>query len=169
MSETPALARDEKDGAKPTRSSLSSVLGFGARRLHGLFVAGWTRHFRGLGIDVTPMQGGTLLLLEENPGISQNALARLLRIEPPTLAQILNPLVEAGYVQRYDAPNDRRAVALHLTRAGRDLTRTIQAELPGHEAEVLSALSEQDRKTLLDLIDRAVAGRKTDGPGGRTA
>ncbi len=106
------------------------------------------------------MQGGALLLVEENPGISQNALARLLGIEPPTLAQTLNPLTEAGYVQRYDAPNDKRAVALHLTRSGQELARTIQSELPRHEAEVLGALCEEDRKTLLRLIDQAVSGHK---------
>ncbi|MGI9412505.1 MAG: MarR family winged helix-turn-helix transcriptional regulator [Hyphomicrobiales bacterium] len=162
MSDTPTIARAPKADGKPTRTGLRSVMGFGVRRLHGLFVAGWARHFRGLGIDVTPMQGGALLLLEENPGISQNALARLLGIEPPTLAQTLNPLVEAGYVQRYDAPRDRRAVALHLTRSGRDLTRAIQSELPDHEADILSVLPEEDRATLLRLIDRAVDGHNAD-------
>ena len=164
MSVRPAEVRGEKPAAPATRACLNPVMGYGVRRLHGLFVAGWSRHFRALGIDVTPMQGGTLLLLDENPGISQNALARLLGVEPPTLAQTLNPLAEAGHVQRRDAPNDKRAVALHLTRSGQDIARTIQAELPRHEAEVLGALCEEDRKTLHRLIDQAVSGHKAAEP-----
>lgn len=156
-----SAAEPAREPDSPTAEGLACVMGFAVRRLHMAFVAGWARHFRALGIDITPMQGGILVLLEENPGISQNALARLLGVEPPTLAQTMAPLIDAGYVQRYNAPNDGRAVALHLTRRGRDLMRIIEAEVSRHEADVLGALSATERRTLIDLVHRAIAGNGT--------
>ena len=156
MSGDAAKIQDAAADAVPSNRELRRVIGFRVRRLHALFGANWHKHFRDLGVGITPMQGGILLLLTENPGISHNVLARLMSIEPPTLVQTIAPLLEAGYVERYRSPRDGRAVALHLTRAGQDLTQRIRAELPLHEQEVLANLSEAERRQLLDLIDRAL-------------
>lgn len=140
----------------PSREALRGVIGFAVRRLHGMFGAEWQQRFRDRGIAITPMQGGLLLLLGENPGIAHNALARLLSIEPPTLVQTLSPLLNAGYVQRYRAPHDGRAVALHLTRAGQAAMALVRDEIAAHEAAVLSALSPAERVQLLDLVTKAL-------------
>lgn len=142
--------------SEPTAASLAAVAGFRLRRLQGLFVAHWAAWFRELGLAVTPVQGGILILIDDNPGLTQIALARLLRIEPPSLVQALNPLIEAGLVERTRAAHDGRAVALHLSATGRQAVAIVRRETPAQEADALSGLSAEERSALLALLDRAL-------------
>jgi DNA-binding MarR family transcriptional regulator len=142
--------------AEATATSLAAVAGFRLRRLQGLFAAHYVAWFREAGLGVTPVQGGILLLVDENPGLTQIALARLLRIEPPSLTQALNPLIETGLVERSRAAHDGRAVALSLSPAGRQAVATVRRETPAQEADALSGLSAEERAALLALLDRAL-------------
>jgi len=60
---------------------------------------------------------------------AQQHLARAMRIEGPTLTRHLDGLEDAGLVVRTREPNDRRAVRVELTDAGRakhaDLLRAV--------------------------------------------
>ena len=62
---------------------------------------------------------------------TQHELARALHIEGPTLTRHLDGLEEDGLVVRRRDPNDRRAVSVELTDAGRakhaELLRAVQA------------------------------------------
>ncbi len=143
--------------AGETRASLDGLIGYRLRRLQGLFVAHWARWFRDLDVGVTPVQGGILLLIGENAGLTQIALARLLKVEAPTLQQALTPLLEAGLVARKRSKQDGRAFALSLTDDGGRLADVIAAESRKHEADVLSGLSDKERATLLALLEKALA------------
>ena len=142
--------------AEATATSLAAVAGFRLRRLQGLFAAHYVAWFRAVGLAVTPVQGGILLLIDENPGLTQIALARLLRIEPPSLTQALNPLIEAGLVERSRAAHDGRAVALSLSPGGREAVETVRRETPAQEAEALSGLTAGERAAILALLDKAL-------------
>jgi len=148
---------DGNGAPRATATSLAAVAGFRLRRLQGLFVAHCMAWFQKAGLAVTPVQGGILRLIDENPGLTQIALARLLRVEPPSLAQALNPLIEAGHVERYRAVHDGRAVALHLTRTGREAAKVVERETPRQEDDALSALTAEERAQLLSLLDKALA------------
>lgn len=137
---------------------LEGVVGIRVRRLQGLFAAHWQRWFHGRGLKVTPVQGGVLLLIRHHPGISQIALARLLRIEAPTLLQTLSPLVDLGFVARARSTQDSRVLELRLTEAGMNAAELVEAETPRHEADLLRHLSEPERKLFLALLDKAIAG-----------
>jgi DNA-binding MarR family transcriptional regulator len=141
---------------EPSAESLAAVAGFRLRRLQGLFVAHFAAWFRDV-LAVTPVQGGILMLVDENPGLTQIALARLLRIEPPSLTQALNPLVDAGLVERTRAARDGRAVALRLSRAGRQAVAVVRRETPAQELDAFSGLTAEERRTLLALLDKALA------------
>lgn len=150
----------------PTADSLARVAGFRLRRLQGQFAAHFVAWFRAAGLDVTPVQGGILLLIDENPGLTQIALARLLRIEPPSLTQALNPLVDAGLVERSRAVHDGRAVALRLSGPGKSAADVVRREMPAQEADALSALTRQERAQFLELLGKALASTEA-APGRR--
>lgn len=157
-----AVASDEEpvDPDRPageTRAALDGLAGYRLRRLQGLFVAHWGRWFREIDISVTPVQGGILLLIGENAGLTQIALARLLKVEAPTLMQALGPLLEMGLVKRRRSRQDGRAFALHLTDAGAAAARTIAAESLRHEADLLSGLTARERASLHALLEKALA------------
>ena len=142
---------------RPTAGALSRVTGVRLRRLQALFARHWSLHFRGAGVELSSVQGGLLLLIRENPGQPQAAFARLLAIEPPSLAQSLAPLLAAGLVERRRAQNDGRAMALHLSARGAQIAALVEAGQPQHEARLLAGLTKEERRTLLALLDKAVA------------
>jgi DNA-binding MarR family transcriptional regulator len=149
------LAAELKAG--PSAEALRGIMGHRLRRLQTLFVAHWGRWFQDLEPAITPVQGGILLLIEANPGLSQIALARLLRIEAPTLIQALTPLIEAGLVERFRPASDRRVFALHLSRVGRAMAEVVRAGAAAHEADLLRRLAPSERRLLADLLDKALA------------
>ena len=146
------MGYEEPDGSQA--SPLDAVLGFQLRRAHMLFAEHWQLGFHNKPLRVTPMQGGMLLSIEDRPGITQTALARLMDVEGPTLLQALDKIEQAGLVQRSRRADDRRSFALHLTQAGAEAVEAIKRFLPHREAELLSDLSAAERALLLDLLRR---------------
>ena len=138
---------------------LDDLVGYRLRQLHGLFQDSWREYFGRLGLAVTPVQGGVLMLIERHPGVTQSELARLLRIETPTLHELVKRLIEAGLVQRTSRPTDRRTHALDLTDSGRDAVAVIRARVAEQEATALAPLSDTERRQLAELIGRVLARR----------
>lgn len=137
---------------------LGNLSGIRIRRLQGLFGAHWQRWYRSRGLAITPVQGGLLVTIRENPGISQIMLARSMRIEAPTLVQSLAPLVRKGLVARRRAADDGRSFELSLSPAGLEAAAIVEAETPLQEADILRGLSGAERRQLLRLLDKAIAG-----------
>lgn len=146
-----AEAQIEADPA-PVRE----LVGYQLRRAHTLFALHWQLSFRDRERRVTPVQGGMLLIIESRPGLTQSALARLMKIEGPTLLQSLDRLQENGLVRRVQREGDRRSYALQLTDAGREVLAEVKRFVPQREDDLLSELSEGERRQLLDLLQRVV-------------
>jgi len=153
-----AEARAEVEAPPETAAALAGLVGIRLRLLQNVTVAHWGQWFRERGVTVTPVQGGILLLIEDNPGIGQKGLASLLSVEAPTLAQALAPLIDGRLVERYRSPRDGRAAALHLTREGARIAGIIRGAMHAHEADALHALSQTERRLLIRLLDKALAG-----------
>ena len=137
--------------------ALSHVVGYQLRWAHGLFVSHWLATFRGSETPITPMQGGMLVLVDENPGLTQIELARALGVEGSTLVQSLNRLEKLGYLRRYRPPHDHRAYALHLTRLGKQAVAAVHRFVPEHEGALLADLTAEERCQFLDFLRRIVA------------
>jgi len=135
-----------------------ALFGIRVRRLQSLFGAHWQRWFRVLDVGVTPVQGGVLLLVRSHPAISQNALARLMKIEPPTLMQALAPLFAQQLVSRRRSATDGRIFELVLTDRGFDIAQRVEQQTPLHELDILRGLDGHERSQLLALLDKAILG-----------
>ena len=126
------------------------------------------QHFnRTLGVHgVSGPQFGTLLLIEANPGVSQSSIAEALRFDRSTLVQIVDRLEDRGLVKREPSAQDRRSHALRLTEDGAAMLDELKALSDQHEGIVAETLNEDERKSLLALLERL----HTPGPprpGGR--
>lgn len=150
----------DRDGA-PDFSVLEGLFGFHLRlaQVH-LFT-----HFRDALHDfaVTPGQAGILLLIRDNAGISQSALARAVGVERATLGQTVEGLVRRGLVERRPKPDDRRAWALHPSEAGAAFAARLLPAIEAHEAELLDRLAPGEAEQLRDLLRKFVR----DGPARR--
>lgn len=138
-------------------SPLAPIVGYRLRRLQARWVAHWAMWFRDLAVTATPVQGGILLLIRDNPGITQVALSRLLQVEAPSLMQALAPMVREGLVERKRSAQDGRAFELRLSGTGEAAAALVETDMSRHEADLLSGLSAGERETLLALLDKALA------------
>ena len=68
---------------------------------------------------LTPTQAEILSLLGRHPGMALKELASRLGVRPPTASDAVKVLVEKGWVEKGRHPDDRRALWLRLTSAGR--------------------------------------------------
>jgi len=133
-------------------SILPTLLGYHLRVAH---VAVFQNFGQTVGkADITPPQLGTLLLVEANPGVSQSAVAEALRFDRSTLVQIVDRLEERALLKRETSTRDRRSHALTLTAAGARLLVTLKELVRAHEAEIAASLGEDERATLIALLER---------------
>lgn len=126
------------------------------RRAHILFCEHYNAHFARKGVQITPVLGGMLILIDEHPGLSQIELARLMRIEGPSMWQHVARLVELGYIERQRADNDQRAFKLHLSTLGREVLARVRKGMSQHQRAMLSVLSEEERKSLKSILLRLI-------------
>jgi len=110
-----------------------------------------------------------LAALAEQPGTRPGQLARRLHMRPNTVTTIVNALTTQGMVRRVTAEDDRRAVELTVTEAGRQAVLAWQATNAAVLHLALSTLPAKQRRALaaavpaLDALATAV-DRLADTP-----
>lgn len=113
----------------------------------------------------------------EHPGARPGQLARMLNMRPNTVATIVNALSGRGMLERVAAADDKRAVELTATAAGRAAVLSWQATNAAVLHLALSTLPAKQRRSLaaaspaLDALARAIdrladraAAADTDAP-----
>jgi DNA-binding MarR family transcriptional regulator len=76
-------------------------------------------------LGLTPVQFAALRELYGRDGLSLGEIARGLNTDAPTMSGVVDALVNAGYVERREDPQDRRRLRLFLT----ERARSIEGEL----------------------------------------
>jgi DNA-binding MarR family transcriptional regulator len=162
----PAVA--QPSGARPIDFSISPfalietalspsgepVLGL---HLHVAHMALMSSFEKQLGLhEVTPNWVGILALLEHHPGISQIALAKLIRLDRASVGERVARCISKGFIRRVDAPDDRRKYELYLTTRGRRILQRLRERIPAHERQFTATLTDEERLTLQRLLDKLV-------------
>ena len=117
-----------------------------------------TRFFQFLqphGFD--PREFGLMTVIMNRPGITQQELAKLARVDPSSMVALLDGLEERGIAERRVNPEDRRRRAVHLTKDGERKWKDLQREARRTGETFLEPLSEEERATLNTLL-RKLAG-----------
>jgi DNA-binding MarR family transcriptional regulator len=110
-----------------------------------------------IGVSAT---GFTMLVLLTTAGgkLELRAMRRRLSASKATATEVLDTLENRGFVERSRLDHDRRAVAVALTSAGRNL---VTHAFPGHAErvrEVFGGLDEAEKRQLAEIcrkLDRA--------------
>jgi DNA-binding MarR family transcriptional regulator len=102
--------------------------------------------------DLSPRQFHILGLLHDRGPMSQGDLGATMDVDPSILVTLLNPVEDAGYLERTRDPADRRRHLVTLTAAGRrQLERSFKAQREA-EDELLAGLSAAQREQLRELL-----------------
>lgn len=106
---------------------------------------------------ITPARFSALSVIDANPGVSQTTLAETLDIARSGVVSLIDTLEALGMVSREPIASDKRAYALHLTRAGKATLQRIRRQVAVHEARVCAQLGKKDKQALLEMLARVGA------------
>jgi len=148
-------ARRPAPRKKINHGVLTELVGYGLRRAQAAVFS----HFLGsVGkLGVSPGQFGVLVLIKENRGLSQSALAKALGIERSTMVAVIDRLESQGLVERVTSETDRRTYALALTPEGAELLARVTPLVRQHERQIAARLSAREKVMLMEMLER-VAG-----------
>ncbi len=105
-------------------------------------------------LDLEPRDFALLRAVRAAEGLSQQALAERMRVQPSRMVAFIDALEERGLLERRQRSDDRRLRALHLTDTGQELLGRAFALALEHERDLCADLSEQEREQLLALLQR---------------
>jgi DNA-binding MarR family transcriptional regulator len=101
---------------------------------------------------VRPSHYAVLVLIRENPGLSQSTVSRILGIQKANLVTLLDTLEQRGWTERRSVGGDRRASALHLTRPGGAFVRKLEDAHTSMEETLAKRLGASKSARLLKLL-----------------
>ncbi|GAA0435872.1 MarR family winged helix-turn-helix transcriptional regulator [Leifsonia naganoensis] len=108
-------------------------------------------------LGITPNRFGVLAHLSHQEGRTQQELATALGLHRNSMVGMIDDLEARGLVERRRHPDDRRAYAIHLTPAAREVLvagDTLADEL---ERTTLAALDEAERTALIATLTKLAA------------
>jgi DNA-binding MarR family transcriptional regulator len=122
--------------------------------LHEVFMA-HKRGFQALAKEhgLSPQQAATLLNLVPGVGMPMNGIAEFLMCDASNVTGIVDKLEARGLARRGQA-EDRRVKVLMLSPEGEALRTTLREVLHAPPSWLL-ALSREDQRTLVDILQRA--------------
>jgi DNA-binding MarR family transcriptional regulator len=110
--------------------------------------------------EVTPVQFAILNALLEAPGEDQVTLARKVAFDAATFGSVITRLEGRGWVRREPDAADRRRKLLWVTEQGMVAARGMKRSVGKVQQRILAPLDEAERRQLVALLDRLVAGHE---------
>jgi DNA-binding MarR family transcriptional regulator len=92
----------------------------------------------------------------DKKALTVTEISSLLQITPAGVTHLINPLEQAGYIERLRAPNDRRIVLIGITHKGIEAAQALILEVQEQLIGLVNHLGEEDSKTLIHLMSRAI-------------
>lgn len=141
---------------KPTTavdaSFLETLLGYNTRRAALTIISVFLN--RMAQCELRPVEFSVLSLILHNPGITSRELCSHLNMLPPNLVGMITGLEKRALVDRMPHPSDGRALGLHLTPEGIELTQKAELTATALEQEASDRLTAAERKTLMRLLQK---------------
>lgn len=136
--------------------------GFLIRRLQQSAVAIFLREVSGVGSDLTPVQYAVLATIRARPGLDQATLAGLVALDRATLGDVVERLLQKGFIVRNVNPDDRRARILVITDAGLAELARAEPAVEAAQENILAGLTPDDQDRFLELLTKLVEATNED-------
>lgn len=132
--------------------TLRRFLGYHMKRAFNVVQADLTATLKPF--DLRMLTYTALVLICDNPGLSQAQLASAMDIERPNLVVIIDELERRELINRNRVPTDRRAYALIPTLAGRRLCDQAINAVEAHEAKLFAGLDKDMRAAMVAILSK---------------
>jgi DNA-binding MarR family transcriptional regulator len=103
---------------------------------------------------ITQLQFVTLITVSYFEPCSMSKLASNMRMSLPQATQIVERLINAGYLKREDSPGDRRIVLVRLTAKGEGCISNFKGMISKRWSEVLQNLNEDELDLFIKLTSK---------------
>ena len=114
--------------------------------------------------SITPRQKAALVILYQEPGLSQSALADRLFMDRNTMAEMVKRLSAAGLIQRVAAKDDQRAYQLFLAPEGARLLERVMPRDVEVERRFMALLPDEYRPLFLKCLRIIVEAQQDSEP-----
>ncbi len=98
-----------------------------------------------------------LMVLYHRDGISQETLAKTLKVSKATSARAIQSLEKEGYVYRQRDKNDLRAYRVYLTEKGKEIRAVVLEKLISFVDNLLSDFTPGEKEIFRQLIQKAAS------------
>lgn len=104
--------------------------------------------------ELTKGQYLYLVRICENPGIIQESLAEMIKVDRTTAARAVQKLEINGFIKKQDDAHNKKIKRLFPTEKGKDVFPFIQREHLHSNAVALAGFSPSEAETILHLLRR---------------
>lgn len=122
----------------------------------------WGRFAKSTGLSMP--QFSVLMQLHHKGPCGMSEISERFEVTPAAASQLVEKLVQAGYLERTEDPSDRRAKLLKLSPSGAQLIEQGIAERYRWMDELIEHFSAEDQTKIseaLDILTRAAQGAET--------
>lgn len=95
-----------------------------------------------------------LILLLENDGMTQKELTSRLGVQPGSVSEVISKLEKSGLIFRTTSEADHRTMNILLTEDGKNVAQDAYALRKERHEKMFSSLSDQEKSTLLHLLEK---------------
>ncbi|WP_221794028.1 MarR family winged helix-turn-helix transcriptional regulator [Oceanobacter mangrovi] len=135
---------------------LHELIGYRLRRAQLVFFNSFADACNDLGIS--PGLFGVLVLVKQNPGRTQTAIAQAMGNDRSAMVSAVDRLEKKDLVERRPSQNDRRSYALYLTANGEAFYDRLVERVLQHEHALEGVLRPGEKDLLIDILSRLCAG-----------
>jgi DNA-binding MarR family transcriptional regulator len=101
-----------------------------------------------------PWEIMTLMGLENHHTLRMKDIATMVGLAPSTITQMMDSLVERGYIERIPSEQDRRSINLVLTPSGKGIAQALKREAERVFERIMDEIGEAETTQLLTLIKK---------------
>jgi DNA-binding MarR family transcriptional regulator len=112
---------------------------------------GWGLFAKSTGLSMP--QFGLLMQMHHKGACGMSQVSERFEITPAAASQLVDKLVQNGFIQREEDPNDRRAKLLNLTDKGRDLIQRGMQERYRWVEQLAERLSAEERAQVSEALN----------------
>ena len=112
---------------------------------------GWSLFVKSTGLSMP--QFSVLMQLHHKGACGMSEISERFEVTPAAASQLVDKLVQGGYIVREEDPNDRRAKLLNLTDTGRDLIQQGMDERHLWLDQLSGRMTEAERIQVSEALD----------------
>lgn len=135
-------------------ASLWSRPGYLVRRLHQIHIGLFSEECAGF--DITPIQFGLLTVLSRGGTFDQVTLSNQVGIDRTSGADVIKRLARRGLVERFASQQDRRAMLVRITDAGKTLIVQMQPLMQAAQNRLLAPLTTEQQHQFTTLMQQVI-------------